>query len=124
MSGIERMAADACISGTPYARTTVTDDEVLVIPDEMVGKFCWFQAVTSDVAVRFGDSSVSVAISARSSESSGVLTAEGSEPHLYIVAGTTVQWRIPSDVTHMAHVSEDTSGVFRFGLAQGEYPAD
>lgn len=121
MSQIERAAADACPSGDPYAVATVTSSTRYTIPDAMAGKFCWFQAVTSDVAVRFGGSSVDVAISARSSVSTEALTAEGSEPHLYLVAGApAMSVRLDASWTKMAHISADTSGVFRFGPAQGD----
>lgn len=124
--GLHEASADVCFGGAPYARTTVTDDEILTIPEEMVGKFCFFRAVTSAVAIRFSTTAVAldVVIAARSTNTDTVLTAEGSEPHIYLEPGEMVQCRLRADWTHMAHVSADALGVFRFGPAQGAFNAE
>lgn len=121
---IERMSADVCPGGDPYALDTVTTSRRLKIPASMTGKFCAFTAEASTVYVRFGDETVEVSAAARSTVSTEALTADGKEPHLTIEAGSTVHWRIPASATHMADISADASGVFRFGSAQGGLGAD
>jgi hypothetical protein len=121
---INRMADDVAI-GTPHSRATVTTHEVLTIPAEMVGKYCFFAAQTTDVFIRFGtDANVEASISAVSTVSATVLSAVATVAHLYVPAGSERHIRLKSAWTHMAHESADALGFFRFGLAQGQYGAD
>src|SRR5687768_11663707 len=90
MSNLLHMAADAC-PGTPYARTTVTNDEVIAIPAANRGKFWWFRAVTSAVAIRFGTAdTVAVSITDRSTGTPPAITAGTTEPHIYLEPGEMV----------------------------------
>jgi hypothetical protein len=124
MSSVERMAADISY-GTPYARATVTAHEVIEIPSAERGKFWHFHAETSDVWIRFGTSaSVEVDPSARSTLNTATLSASGKEAHLHVAAGATEPVRLDKAWTHFAHESADTSGVLRFGPAQGSFGAE
>ena len=115
--------------GVPHARSTVSTAELLVIPADMVGRFCWFQSVAGsgsavDVAIRFGTSAGmgAVVIGDRSTiDGSGNLTADVNAPHLYIVASAAPQ-RVKLDPswTHISHLSSGTTGCLRFGPATGQ----
>lgn len=114
--------------GTPHARSTVTSAELLEIPAEMQGRFCWFQATAGttagaavDVAIRFGTSAAmgAVVIDDRSSLAGATLTADVNVPHLLIRAGADpTRIRLSKTWTHMSHISGATTGALRFGLAE------
>lgn len=114
--------------GTPHARSTVTSAELLEIPTEMQGRFCWFQATAGttagaavDVAIRFGTSAAmgAVVIDDRSSLAGATLTADANAPHLLIRAGADpTRIRLSKTWTHMSHISGATTGALRFGLAE------
>jgi len=128
-SAIERQAA-AYTPGVPHARSTVAAAELLVIPADMTGKFCWFQATAGtaagaavDVAIRFGTSAAmgAAVIDDRSTiDGSGNLTADANVPHLLIRAGSEPRRvKLDSTWTHMSHISAATTGALRFGPATG-----
>lgn len=124
MSMIERVAADACPGDVPYALATSDTSRRIQIPDEMRGAYCAFTAAAVDVMIRFGDATVTVSASDVSTVAGGVITAEGTEPHIRVHAGTTVHWRLQGAWTHMADISESTAGRFEFVRAQGAFGAD
>lgn len=105
-------AADVAPPTSVFVRTTVTSSERLSLV-ALAKKFVTFQAETSDVYVAFGTGSVSASASATSTVSSEVASA-ASGGTVHIKAGTERTFRIPSAVTHCAHISADTSGKFRF----------
>lgn len=120
-------AADACPGDNSYERQTVTSAEVCAIPSDMVGKFCRFSAETSDVWIRFGTSDAvtvdATQVSARDNDTKE-LTPHAATAHLHIVAGTSEQFRLQGDWTHLAHISADTSGLLRFAVWQGAKGSD
>lgn len=113
------------IPGTPHARTTVTTAELLEIPTEMLGNYCYFQAAfgsaTIDVAIRFGTSAAmgAVAIADRDVLNTATLAADVNVPHILVVAGTTVEVRLDPSWTHLSHISAATTGTLRFGSLEG-----
>lgn len=94
----------------------------------MRGRFAWFQATAGsgaavDVAIRFGDSGVAVALADRDTRTVEALTAAAGTPHLYLLAGGAPQRiRLNPAWTHLSHISSGTTGVLRFGLAESEGP--
>ena len=126
-SRIERMAADDT-RGVPHARATVTSAELLEIPADMIGKFCWFQATAGtggavDVGIRFGTSALmsQVVLTNRDGLTVAALTADTSVPHVYCLAGAAPQrFHLSQAWTHMSHLGTATTGALRFGPAQGE----
>lgn len=121
-STIERMAADACLGADPHALATSATSRCLTIPAAMRGKFCVFQAEGSDVWIRFGTASdLAVSATAVSTVNDGALTAVATCAHVHIPAGVTLGFRLDPSWTRMADISADTSGYFRFGVAQGAF---
>lgn len=118
MSEIERKAADCTAPMAVYARTTVTNDEVVAIPTSFKYDFITFQAETSGVYLAFGTSaSVAADPAARSATVSPLVAATGG--CLFVPAGSERTFRIPSTATHFAHISADALGVLRFFNSTG-----
>lgn len=106
-------------------RATVTSAERCELPSGWAGKYIWMQAVAGsgaavDVGVRFGDSTVSVDLTAASTRTTETLSANTSAPDVHLVASAAPQRvRVPSTATHFSHIGTATTGRLRFGLATG-----
>ena len=111
-------AADVGAPSSVFCRATVTSSERIAIPSSMSKRFVTFQAQTSAVFIAFGTGSITASASATASLSSEVPTAAATSTIL-IAAGTEKTFRIPSSVTHFAHISADTSGFLRFFNSTG-----
>jgi hypothetical protein len=128
-SRVEAMAADNT-PGTPHARTSVAAAELLEIPADMFGKFCWFQSTKGsgaavDIGVRFGTSAAmgAVVLADRDGLATATLTADVNVPHLYLVASAApTRIKLDPTWTHLSHIADGgaTTGCLRFGEATGE----
>ena len=129
MSRPERMSANNLL-GIPHARTSVAAAELLEIPADMIGKFCWFQATKGsgaavDIGIRFGTSAAmgAVVLADRDGLATATLTADANVPHVYLVASANPQrFQLDPSWTHMSHIADGgaTTGALRFGPAQGQ----
>jgi hypothetical protein len=103
-----------------YQRATVTDGERLIIPSDMRNVFVAFQAITTDVFIRFGGASVAVVAAQVSTVNAEALTEHTSTPHLIVPAGQMRSVRLPYGLfTHFAHISANTNGFLIFGRYTG-----
>jgi len=116
---VERQAADRTAPLAIYARTTVMNDEVIEIPSTFNKKFITFQAEASAVKLAFGTSVAVAADPAARSVLTGNLPAAAVSGCLDVPANSERTYRIPSNCTHFAHISADTSGVLRFFNSTG-----
>lgn len=123
MSQIQIMEADVCPGDDAYALDTSTSSTRVEIPAEMRGKFCVFVAEDAAAHVRFGDATVTVDASARSTLDGEALTPDGDEPHISVPAGGEIHRRLQGGWTHLAFVAAE-AGAIRFGVAQGGFGAD